>query len=64
MLAPSLMIVGAPQFSSSASPRPPGPSVTYTASASWFMPRSSPRRASSLNAMLLAMPIPPAPPVP
>jgi hypothetical protein len=29
--------------------------VTLTASASWFIPRSRPRRASSSNAMILAM---------
>jgi hypothetical protein len=29
--------------------------VTLTASASWFMPRSRPRRASSSKAMILAM---------
>ncbi len=32
-----------------------GPRVTLTASASWFMPRSRPRRASSSNAMIFAM---------
>jgi hypothetical protein len=30
--------------------------VTRTASASWFMPRSSPRRASSSNSMILGIP--------
>ena len=55
MLTPSLVIVGAPHFLSSTTLRPLGPSVTRTASASWFMPRSSPRRASSSNAIILAM---------
>ncbi len=40
--------------------RPLGPSVTLTASASWFIPRSRPRRASSSKAMILLMPgVPP-----
>ena len=52
---PSLVIVGAPHFFSSTTLRPFGPSVTFTASASWFMPRSKPRRASSSNAINLAM---------
>src|SRR5947207_2698071 len=55
MVTPSLVIVGAPHFFSSTTLRPLGPSVTLTASASWFMPRSRARRASSLNAMILAM---------
>src|SRR5947199_6523397 len=55
MLTPSLVIVGAPHFFSSTTLRPFGPSVTLTASASWFMPRSRPRRASSSKAMILAM---------
>ncbi len=55
METPSLVIVGAPHFFSRTTLRPLGPSVTFTASASWFMPRSRPRRASSSNAMILAM---------
>src|SRR3954469_11380127 len=48
-------MVGAPHFLSRTTLRPLGPSVTLTASASWFMPRSSARRASSSNAMIFAM---------
>src|SRR3954467_6576130 len=55
MLTPSLVMVGAPHFFSRTTLRPLGPSVTLTASASWFIPRSSPRRASSLKAISLAM---------
>src|SRR6478752_8244991 len=55
METPSLVIVGAPHFFSRTTLRPLGPSVTLTASASVFMPRSRPRRASSSNAMILAM---------
>src|SRR6476469_3256227 len=51
MDTPSLVIVGAPHFFSRTTLRPLGPSVTFTASASVFMPRSRPRRASSLNAI-------------
>src|SRR3954449_1298976 len=51
MLTPSLVMVGAPHFFSRTTLRPFGPSVTLTASASWFIPRSSPRRASSLKAI-------------
>ncbi|CAB4798878.1 unannotated protein [freshwater metagenome] len=52
---PSFVIVGAPHFLLSTTFRPFGPSVTRTASASLFIPASSPRRASSSNAMILAM---------
>src|SRR5256714_10053654 len=55
MLTPSLVIVGAPHFFSSTTLRPFGPSVTLTASARAFMPRSRPRRASSSNAIILAI---------
>src|SRR6266540_963470 len=55
MLTPSFVMVGAPHFFSSTTLRPLGPSVTLTASARTFMPRSSPRRASSSNAIILAM---------
>ncbi len=53
MDTPSLVIVGAPHFFSSTTLRPLGPRVTFTASASWFMPRSRPRLASSSNAIIL-----------
>ena len=52
---PSFVMVGAPQDFSRTTLRPFGPRVTFTASASWFMPRSRPRRASSSNAMSFAM---------
>src|SRR3954451_17542872 len=55
MDTPSLVIVGAPHFFSRTTLRPFGPSVTLTASARGFIPRSRPRRASSLNAMILGM---------
>ena len=55
MLTPSLVMVGAPHFFSSTTLRPLGPSVTLTASARTFMPRSRPRRASSSNAIILAI---------
>src|SRR4051794_35549265 len=51
METPSLVMVGAPHFFSNTTLRPFGPSVTFTASARVFMPRSRPRRASSLNAI-------------
>ena len=54
MDTPSLVIVGAPHFFSSTTFRPFGPRVTFTASASWFIPRSRPRLASSSNAIILA----------
>src|SRR3954464_12784919 len=56
MVTPSLVIVGTPNFLSMTTLRPRGPRVTLTASASWSTPRSSARRASSLNLMILAMP--------
>ena len=52
---PSLVMVGAPHFLSSTTLRPLGPSVTRTASASWFMPRSRARRAFSSNWIVLAI---------
>src|SRR4051812_12927021 len=55
MLTPSLVMVGAPHFFSSTTLRPLGPRVTLTASARVFMPRSSPRRASSLKAISFGM---------
>src|SRR5690349_6403909 len=54
MDTPSLVIVGAPHFFSSTTLRPLGPRVTFTASASWFIPSSRPRLASSLNAIIFA----------
>ncbi|CAB4675985.1 unannotated protein [freshwater metagenome] len=55
METPSLVIVGAPHFFSRTTLRPRGPRVTLTASARTFIPRSNPRRASSLKAIILAM---------
>ena len=55
METPSFVMVGAPHFFSKTTLRPRGPSVTLTASASAFMPRSNPRRASSLKAIIFAM---------
>ena len=52
---PSFVMVGAPHFFSNTTLRPRGPSVTLTASAKMLRPRSRPRRASSLNAINLAM---------
>src|SRR3954454_12159977 len=49
IVTPSLVIVGAPNFLSSTTYRPFGPSVTLTASARMSTPRWSERRASSLN---------------
>src|SRR5580704_8528681 len=54
-VTPSLVIVGAPHFLSITTLRPFGPSVTLTASARWFTPRSRARRASSSNTRLLAI---------
>src|SRR5690625_3652042 len=48
-------MVGAPHFLSRTTLRPLGPNVTFTASARLFKPRSSPRRASSAKAIILAM---------
>src|SRR5438128_356313 len=49
METPSLVMVGAPNFLSSTTLRPFGPSVTLTVSASLFTPASRARRASSWN---------------
>src|SRR5215469_4894029 len=54
-VTPSLVIVGAPHFLSMTTLRPFGPSVTFTASARRLTPRSSARRASSLNSRLFAI---------
>ena len=59
MDTPSLVIVGAPHFFSSTTLRPLGPSVTRTASASWFMPLSSARRACSSKAIIFGIPVNP-----
>src|SRR3954451_20784382 len=55
IVTPSLVMVGVPNFLSRTTLRPRGPRVTLTVSASLSTPRSSERRASSLNLMLLAM---------
>src|SRR5690606_33364158 len=55
METPSLVMVGAPHFFSRTTLRPFGPRVTLTASARVFIPRSRPRRASSLKAMSFDM---------
>ena len=51
---PSFVIVGAPHFFSRTTLRPFGPNVIFTAFASWSMPRSSARRASSSKVMIFA----------
>src|SRR5215469_8634522 len=48
-------MVGAPHFLSMTTLRPRGPSVTLTASARWFTPRSRWRRASSSNSRILGI---------
>src|SRR5689334_8272354 len=48
MVTPSLVMVGGPNFLSSTTLRPRGPSVILTASASLSTPRRSDERASSL----------------
>src|SRR3954471_12220116 len=53
-VTPSLVTVGAPNFLSMTTLRPLGPSVTFTASASWSTPRLSLARASVLNSRNLA----------
>src|SRR5919109_978097 len=61
IVTPSFVIVGAPNFLSSTTYRPLGPSVTLTASARMLTPRSSERRASSLNFnSLCAIQLPPS----
>ena len=59
METPSLVIVGAPHFFSRTTLRPLGPRVILTALASWSIPRSRARRASSSNVMILAAMLPP-----
>ena len=53
-VTPSLVTVGAPNFLSITTLRPLGPSVTFTASASWSTPRLSAARASTLKWSSLA----------
>src|SRR6476620_9188924 len=55
METPSLVMVGAPNFLSSTTLRPFGPSVTLTESASLFTPDSRARRASSSNLRIFAI---------
>ena len=47
-VTPSLVMVGPPNFFSRTTLRPLGPSVTFTASASWFTPRRIAWREFSL----------------
>src|SRR5438477_9568825 len=54
-VTPSWVMVGAPNFLSSATLRPRGPSVVLTASATRSTPRLSARRASSLNRICFAI---------
>src|ERR1700722_5873436 len=54
IVTPSFVIVGEPNFLSRTTLRPFGPSVTLTASARMFAPRSSARRALSSNTSSLA----------
>src|SRR4051812_18342628 len=54
MVTPSLVMVGGPNFLSSTTLRPRGPSVILTASASLSTPRRSDERASSLYETCLA----------
>src|SRR6266851_3619855 len=53
-VTPSLVTVGLPNFLSMTTLRPLGPSVTFTASASWSTPRLSRARASVLNSSCFA----------
>src|SRR4026208_1846367 len=55
METPSLLMVGAPNFLSSTTLRPRGPSVTLTVSANLLTPASRARRASSSNFSCFAM---------
>src|SRR5450759_3257967 len=55
MVTPSFVMVGAPNFFSSTTLRPLGPSVTLTASASLVTPASRARRASSSYSSILAI---------
>src|ERR1700746_775226 len=55
-VTPSLVIVGDPNFLSRTTLRPLGPSVTFTASASWLTPRSTARREGSPSTSVLPLP--------
>src|SRR3954467_13364510 len=55
MVTPSLVMVGAPHFLSITTLRPFGPSVTFTASASWSTPRWSASRASEWNCRIFGI---------
>src|SRR3954463_13530178 len=55
MVTPSLVMVGAPNFFSSTTLRPRGPSVTLTASASLSTPFSRSRRAASSNCRIFGI---------
>src|SRR3954453_6997538 len=55
MVTPSLVMVGAPHFLSMTTLRPLGPSVTFTASASWSTPRWSESRASEWNCRIFGI---------
>ena len=59
IVTPSLVIVGEPNFLSSTTYWPLGPSVILTASASLFTPASSARRASVLNLLFVRHYLPP-----
>src|SRR6476619_5156409 len=54
-VTPSLVIVGDPNFLSRTTFRPLGPSVTFTASASWLTPRSTACRDCSPYTICFAM---------
>src|SRR5207248_9331 len=54
-VTPSLVIVGGPNFFSSTTLRPRGPSVTFTASASLLTPRSRSRRADCSNSRIFGI---------
>jgi hypothetical protein len=54
-VTPSFVIVGEPNFLSMTTLRPLGPSVTFTALASWFTPLRIEARPSSLYLSILAI---------
>src|SRR5437870_3295905 len=58
-VTPSLVIVGAPNFLSRIALRPFGPSVAFTASASWFTPLRMDERAASPYISCFAIVFPP-----
>ena len=58
-VTPSLVIVGAPNFLSRIALRPFGPSVAFTASASWFTPLRMDARAASPYISCFAIVFPP-----